>query len=532
MTMKLTRRDLLRRAAVTGGYGATYMLMQGLGIMAAPAAYAGPPDLPAGLGGGRHVAVLGAGVAGLVAAHELEKAGFRVTLLEARQRLGGRTWTIRDGDRIEHLGHESQVARLSPGIGFNAGPARIPSHHEALLSYIRALKVPLEVEVNSSRSAWHLSPTVNGGQPVRQRQLVNDTRGWLSELLGKATKRGALDGELTAEDKERLLAFLRAYGDLDADGAFKGTERSGYLRTPGAADQTGQAVAPLPLRDLFSPDTLPSLLFEDNILMQATMFQPTGGMDRITEALGASLRPGTIRRGAVVTSIRRAGDGVAITWRDNGTGKEQRLLVDQAIVTLPLPILARTDNDFPAPVKAAIAAATYDHANKVAFEAPRFWEAEQIYGGISFTGGENSLIWYPSDHFNAPTGLLVGAYNVGANAAAFQALPLAEQVARTRAAVARVHPGSAPHLQRGLAINWRLIPFNEGPWLHWEVDGNDPAAYALLNQPIGPIHLAGAHLSQLPSWQEGAVLSAQRAVTAIAHRTAAGGADIKTSLKG
>ncbi len=239
MTIELTRRGLLRRAALTGGYAATYSLMTGLGLLATPPAHAGPPALPATLGTGRHVAVLGGGIAGLVAAHELEKAGFRVTLLEARQRLGGRTWTIRDGDVIDHVGHERQVARLSPGIGFNAGPARIPSHHEALLSYIRALKVPLEVEVNASRSAWH--PTADGGR-IRQRQVVNDTRGYLSELLSKSVSRGALDQELTAADKDRLIAFLRAYGDLDPDNAFKGTDRSGYRVLPGAADQTGVRV--------------------------------------------------------------------------------------------------------------------------------------------------------------------------------------------------------------------------------------------------------------------------------------------------
>ncbi len=292
------------------------------------------------------------------------------------------------------------------------------------------------------------------------------------------------------------------------------------------------SVDPLPRNALFGPETLPALLFEDNILMQATMFQPVGGMDRISDALAATLRPGTVRRGAEVRSIHRAGDGVTIVWRDRTTGKDVRLLADHAIVTLPLPILARTDNDLPTEVKAAIASTTYDHANKVAFESVRFWEADQIYGGISFTGGENSLIWYPSDHFNAATGLLVGAYNIASNAAAFQALSIAEQVARTRAAVERVHPGSARYLQRGLAINWRLVPFTEGPWLHWGTDGNDPAAYSLLNQPIGPIHLAGAHLSQLPSWQEGAVLSAQRAVTAIARQVAANGTIQDKSKKG
>ena len=43
------------------------------------------------------VAVIGAGAAGLAAAHELVTAGFDVLLVEARDRIGGRAWTLRDG---------------------------------------------------------------------------------------------------------------------------------------------------------------------------------------------------------------------------------------------------------------------------------------------------------------------------------------------------------------------------------------------------------------------------------------------------
>ena len=42
------------------------------------------------------VLVLGAGLAGLAAAYELQRAGFGVTVLEARSRPGGRVRTYRD----------------------------------------------------------------------------------------------------------------------------------------------------------------------------------------------------------------------------------------------------------------------------------------------------------------------------------------------------------------------------------------------------------------------------------------------------
>jgi monoamine oxidase len=54
-----------------------------------------------------------------------------------------------------------------------------------------------------------LNEGVNKGRPLQQRQVVNDTRGHVSELLAKAIKRGALDQEMTATDKERVVEFLR-----------------------------------------------------------------------------------------------------------------------------------------------------------------------------------------------------------------------------------------------------------------------------------------------------------------------------------
>ncbi len=521
--MGLSRRQFIRRVSAGGGTGAAYSAMLALGLIGPPLAYAGPPALPAALGRGRHVVILGAGIAGLVTAYELERAGFRVTVLEARARVGGRNWSIRGGDRIELIGEEAQTAALSEGLYFNAGPARIPSHHQGLLSYARALNVPLEVEVNSSRSA--LLPSPDGRPPIQQRQAVNDTRGYVSELLARALNKGALDEALNAEDRQRLVDFLKAYGDLGPDHAYRGSERSGYVVEPGAADKVGRGRDPIPLRELLRNDQLASIVFEDNILMQATMFQPVGGMDRIPHALAGAIRS-PIVRGAAVEQIRGRDDGVHISYLDRRTRVRHAIEADYAVVTIPLPVLAGLDTNFTSPVKAAIAGAVYDHANKVAFEAPRFWERQQIYGGISFTGGENSLVWYPSAGLHTERGTLVAAYNNGKTAEAFARKPLQGQIAAARAAVEAIHPGQGASLSRPIVVNWRKVPFNLGPWLHWNAEGgepsiNDPAAYALLNQPHGRIYFSGAHLSQMPTWQEGAVLAAHRTVAELGGRVAA-----------
>src|ERR1700733_4446142 len=90
-----SRRDFLERL---GGGGGTALLMAGmsaLGFGIASAAVA-PPALTGG-GKGKKVIVLGTGVAGLTSAYELSNAGYDVTVLEARDRFGGRSGTARQG---------------------------------------------------------------------------------------------------------------------------------------------------------------------------------------------------------------------------------------------------------------------------------------------------------------------------------------------------------------------------------------------------------------------------------------------------
>ena len=98
--MSLTRRVFLERIAQIGGYSAVFRTMQVLGLTAAGGA-SSLPSLNADFGRGKSVVILGAGIAGLVSAYELCKAGFECTILEARSRPGGRNWTVRDGTKVE-----------------------------------------------------------------------------------------------------------------------------------------------------------------------------------------------------------------------------------------------------------------------------------------------------------------------------------------------------------------------------------------------------------------------------------------------
>src|SRR4249919_3550608 len=247
--MTLTRRTLLEQVGAIGGLGAAYSAMEALGLAIPTPIHAESFALPTGAGRGRSVVILGAGIGGLVSAYELQKAGYRVTVLEARDRIGGRVWTIRNGDRIVQTGRPDQHATFDPGLYFNAGPARIPSTHRVILGYARNFGVQLENFVNVNRNAgWDFSGRV---QP--ERRMVEDMRGQLAELLAKAIDRKALDGVVSADEVAAVRQFLAPYASLDAKGNYLPSGSSGW-----AVDGGGYSQAPVPLKALGIKELAPT----------------------------------------------------------------------------------------------------------------------------------------------------------------------------------------------------------------------------------------------------------------------------------
>ena len=123
MRPEMTRRQLLALVAAAGGSTAVYQTSRAMGLLpdASPMRQLDLKPVDAS----KHVVILGAGIAGLTAAYELERAGYRVTVIEASHRVGGRNLTVRSGDVIDELG-QKQVCEFDdhPDLYFNTGPAQ------------------------------------------------------------------------------------------------------------------------------------------------------------------------------------------------------------------------------------------------------------------------------------------------------------------------------------------------------------------------------------------------------------------------
>jgi monoamine oxidase len=519
--MGLTRRQFLMRVGQAGGTSAAFVMMQSLGLMAIPEVEAESRTLRLVDGQGAKVVILGGGIAGLVAAYELRKAGWSVILLEARERCGGRNWTIRGGTDVTFTDGFKQTCSFDEGNYFNAGPARLPAIHHTMLNYCQELGVALEVEVNSSRGALLQADKLNGGKAVTERRAVNDTRGHVSELLAKCIKKGALDEELTAEDHDRMIEFLRQYGDLQPDLLFKGSERSGFKVPPGAGKENPVAIDPLPMHALLDADLWQGMMAEEVIDWQPTMFQPIGGMDRIPYAFHKSLGP-IIRNGAVVRSIRQSPAGVTVVYHDTASEADQTINAEYCICAMPLTTMKTLDADFSPAVREVIDGSSYDSAYKVAWEAPRFWEKENgIYGGLSYLQQTVGVVWYPSARFFSERGVVVSGYSIE-NGTPFGALPTVQaKLDVSRQAIELLHPGHGQDLSKPLYISWGHIPYNLGAWISGF--GRKGVSTDPLLVPDRRVYFAGDHTSHLVGWQEGAALSSYRVINQLGVRIQTGG---------
>ncbi|WP_370245732.1 flavin monoamine oxidase family protein [Acidipila sp. EB88] len=532
----------MTRVGQAGGFGATFLTMQGMGLLGAPrVAAAEPLRIAPGEGNGHKVVVLGGGIAGLVAAYELRQAGFACTVLEARERPGGRNYTVRGGDKVVLEGFDTQTCGFDQGNYQNVGPARLPSIHSTILGYCRKFGVELQVEVNTSRSSMLQNDAVNDGKPMVQREVINDTRGHVSELLMKCVSSGSLDQEMSGEDKQRMLAFLRYYGPLDEAGKYTGSDRAGYSKPAGAGDDAGVLSKPIDMHTLLAEDFWQGILFEEAFDMQATMMQPVGGMDRIPFAFAKELGD-IVRYSSPVSEIRKTASGVRVSYKQNGSTRT--IEADYCICALPLTQLKKIPNDFSAPYKRVVEQCTYAHAYKVAWESRRFWEQDyNIYGGLEFVTTGCSPIWFPSAGIFSPRGVLVSGYT-DERSTPFGKLSMQAKFEESRKSIERLHPGHGKELEKPLYMGWGYSPFNEGSWIQSYAPGEErapgaamsrtsgiahPAAaktgtnsgYETLIQPDGPIYFAGDHVSHLVGWQEGAALSSLRAVQMIADRTRA-----------
>jgi monoamine oxidase len=521
-----TRRDLFSLIGKVGGGAALYQAMTALGH-AAESQFTGPPQLT-GAKPGASVLVLGAGLAGMLAAYELTKAGYKVKILELQGRSGGRCMTLRGGDTVTELGSVQKVG-FAPGNYLNPGPWRIPYHHRTVLHYCKELGVALEPFMQSNHNTFVHRKAAFGGKPQRYRDLTIDWKGHVSELLGKALNAGALDKEVTGEDKAKLLEAIRSWGVLDKNMAYAKSEnvgeQRGWERPPGG----GVNGAPIPNDPFGLTATLDSKIWDQlgffaEHVMQTSMFQPKGGMDNIAKAFQARVGK-AIRFNTRITKIAQDDKGVTASWTDAISGAAGETKADWMVCTIPATVLGQIDVQIAETKKAALKALPYGNSVKVGLEMKRrFWETEDaIYGGSSFTDQAIGLVSYPGHGcFSDGPAVLLGAYPFGVGAYVLAGMTPEKRIEAALAQGAVFHPAHyKAEFSNGASLAWSRMPWILGCCATWTEESR-AAHYQDLVAMDGRIVLAGEHCSYYGCWQEGALLSSLDAITRLHQRALTG----------
>ncbi|MFE7648824.1 NAD(P)/FAD-dependent oxidoreductase [Streptomyces phaeoluteigriseus] len=277
------------------------------------------------------VVIVGAGIAGLSAAHRLTSAGVTTTVLEAAPCVGGRMSTEKvDGFRLDRIGQLLSTAypelALTPGL-------------DALTLRPFAPGVLLHSDGRHQRAGAHAGAHAGGGRAMGALHAVR--------ALAGAPRNGALPrpprtGSTTAPPRVRAGAPLGSAVDQARLGAaltrLAATPAERLLRRPEAPAAEALAARGLPARtiDGFLRPLLAALLCDPDLTTSSRCADlalrafaagrlgiPEGGADVLPELLARTLPPGTVHTGVRVTAVSTT----SVTTAEHGEFRCRAVLV-------------------------------------------------------------------------------------------------------------------------------------------------------------------------------------------------------------
>ena len=514
----LTRRRFLHLAGATMGSTGVLNMLNAWGQNAMDG-LTEPPALD-GSGNGTKVIVIGTGSGGCPAAYELINLGYEVSILEARNRVGGHAWTIRGGETGEEYGKGVQTCDWPEGFWWDAGPSRVPFYHNGFFHYCKALNVPLIDHKNLNLNGWVYAEGIEGeldSTKMRLHEFQADMAGYTSQYMANALDQNALDEELTEEDLERWKSYLVNWGILDPnDLTYRKSDHRGYNVLPDV-NSPGQVNDPYPLTDLLPfADTIMQnaggyLAATSTFDWQTTMVKPKGGMRELYDVGFRNFFGDRLKLNSPVTKIAQDDEGVTVTYTDPETGESVEERGDYVMCNIPLSALIKVSVNFSDTMADAIRSVPYAMALRMGIGYKRrFWEQDDwIYGGQSFSNiSQLGILAYPDDDYLTDDGgVMLGMYNFGTDAAFVSSLPYEERANLALELGSKIHPQMRDEYISAFSVAWHLEPYSLGAWPSFTRESREQVM-PILQEPDGRIYLVGEHLSHVNAWMEGAVQAA------------------------
>jgi len=496
----ITRRQFLRRLGIATGATLGLGPLHDLRALAQPARPV-------------HVVILGAGLAGLCAALELERRGHTCTILEAE---------------TAHVGGRARTLRFETGLYGEAGAMRVPKGHALTRHYIAEFGLSLSPFLQSNPEAFYF---VRG-----RRERIKDVSRLNALYALTETEREKNPDDLWAGSLVKRLQALSPEERIDlaslapATAALRALDQQSLqqvFETEGLSPEAIEFLAVTYGMETLLGTALTEHLREEQRGVWAKGFDEiVGGTDRLPAAFVARLKSKP-RMGAEVVRLEQdplRGRATAV-YRD----KDRLLRVegDFVLCTLPFPVLSRLEVEpaFSAAKQRAIRELNYDSATKVlAVTRRRFWEQDDgIFGGGTYTDLPTATTWYPADNatardprVSASPAVFLASYSCGQAARRLATLPHAQRSALALSHLARVHPqlSRAGEVRRTASWSWDNHRWSGGAFA-WFMPGQWSALHRHIVAPEGRIHFAGEHVSLVHTWMQGALESALISVRAM-----------------
>jgi monoamine oxidase len=446
---------------------------------------------------GKRVIIIGAGMAGLVAAYELARAGHDPLVLEAQNRVGGRVYTLR---------------KFAPGLYAEAGAMRIPRVHDLTLGYIDHFGLALRpFMMGNPKGLVHV-----GGKRMTAEQagLTPDELGFEVAEQERGRSYSDLWDVATRE--------LRALVDMDGEAGWERIriEYDGYsirefLEAKGFSEGAIEMYGVMNFVESGINNSVMEEFREDFGRAFEDMQEIVGGTDMLPNAFFGEI-PDRIRFGAEVHAIDQDSDGVTVHFKTEAGRYSER--GDYAIVTLPFSVLRQVEimTPFSREKQRAIRQLNYSASTKILFQvSERIWEQEDgIYGGATVTDLPIRRLNYPTPDPTTSRGVLLASYTWDQDAARWGAMDEETRLEEALEDVSKIHPRIREVYEVGASHAWYDDRYANGAFAMFE-PGQQSQLQADIVKPEGRIHFAGEHCSLYHAWIQGALESGLRAARAI-----------------